>query len=312
MVSELRDNGLTAAATIDAKLLPGPDGRPVPIEHFGYRDGITQPDIEGSGEPVLPGAGVPEAGGWRALKSGEFVLGQPDETGAVPDLPTPASFSGNGSFVVLRKLHQHVFAFRDFLKRSARDEAEAALLAAKMMGRWRSGAPLALSPERDDPSLGTDSTRNNDFLYGDDPLGLRTPTGSHIRRANPRDADVAGAVRLHRMIRRGTAYGPPLPEGVLEDDGADRGIMFVFLGSHLKRQFEFVQSEWVNDSAFIGGSGEKDPVSGANDGTGEFTIPRRPVRRRGKGLSRFVITRGGEYCFVPGLRALRWLADLDT
>ena len=274
-------------------------------EPFGFKDGISHPAIEGSG---MPGSNPHE----QPFKAGEFVLGYRDETGGFPPMPQPGVLGRNGTYAVVRKLHQRVAAFRQYLRSNSSNPQEEELLAAKMMGRWRSGAPLALSPERDDPSLGTDSTRNNDFLYGDDPLGLRTPIGSHIRRANPRDADVAGAVRLHRMIRRGTAYGPPLPEGVLEDDGADRGIMFVFLGSHLKRQFEFVQSEWVNDSAFIGGSGEKDPVSGANDGTGELTIPRRPVRRRLKGLSRFVITRGGEYCFVPGLRALRWLADLDT
>jgi Dyp-type peroxidase family len=274
-------------------------------EPFGFKDGISHPAIEGSG---MPGSNPHE----QPFKAGEFVLGYRDETGGFPPMPQPGVLGRNGTYAVVRKLHQRVAAFRQYLRSNSSNPEEEELLAAKMMGRWRSGAPLALSPERDDPSLGTDSARNNDFLYGDDPLGLRTPIGSHIRRVNPRDADVAGAVRLHRMIRRGTAYGPPLPEGVLEDDGADRGIMFVFLGSHLKRQFEFVQSEWVNDSAFIGGSGEKDPVSGANDGTGEFTIPRRPVRRRLKGLSRFVITRGGEYCFVPGLRALRWLADLDT
>src|SRR6266478_486010 len=274
-------------------------------EPFGFKDGISHPAIEGSG---MPGSNPHE----QPFKAGEFVLGYRDETGGFPPMPQPEVLGRNGTYAVVRKLHQRVAAFRQYLRSNSSNPQEEELLAAKMMGRWRSGAPLALSPEGDDHSLGMDSTRNNDFLYGDDPLGLRTPIGSHIRRANPRDADVAGAVRLHRMIRRGTAYGPPLPDGVLEDDGADRGIMFVFLGAHLKRQFEFVQSEWVNDSAFIGGSGEKDPVSGANDGTGEFTIPRRPVRRRVKGLSRFVITRGGEYCFVPGLRALRWLADLDT
>ena len=274
-------------------------------EPFGFKDGISHPAIEGSG---IPGSNPHE----QPFKAGEFVLGYRDETGGFPPMPEPEVLGRNGTYAVLRKLHQRVAAFRQYLRSSSSSPQDEELLAAKMMGRWRSGAPLALSPERDDPSLGGDAGRNNDFLYGNDPIGLKTPTGSHIRRANPRDAQVAGAVRLHRMIRRGTAYGPLLPEGVMEDDGADRGIMFVFLGAHLKRQFEFVQSEWVNDSTFIGGSGEKDPISGANAGTGEFTIPRRPVRRRLKGLSRFVITRGGEYFFVPGLRALQWLADLDT
>ena len=227
-------------------------------------------------------------------------------------MPTPEVLGRNGSYAVFRKLHQRVALFRQFLKSNSSTPQDEELLAAKMMGRWRSGAPLALSPTGDDPRLGADALRSNNFTYGDDPLGLKTPVGSHIRRANPRDASVAGNVRLHRMIRRGTAYGPPLPEGVLQDDGADRGIMFVFIGSHLSRQFEFVQTEWVNDSVFIGVAAERDPVTGANDGNGVFTVPRRPVRRRLQGLPRFVVTRGGEYCFLPGLRALRWLSSPDT
>ncbi len=138
---------------------------------------------------------------------------------------------------------------------------------------------------------------------------IRRRSAAHIRRMNPRDADIAGVMRIHRMIRRGSGYGPPLPEGVLEDDGADRGLMFAFVGANIGRQFEFVQSEWMNDGAFFGDGKERDPVSGAADGEGTYTIPRRPIRRQLKGLSRFVITRGGEYCFLPSLSALRWLAD---
>ena len=130
---------------------------------------------------------------------------------------------------------------------------------------------------------------------------------------NPRDTlEYTTKVNLHRMIRRGTNYGPPLQDGVLEDDGADRGLMFVFIGAHLRRQFEFVQSEWVNNGLFIGADNDKDPIAGTNDGTGKFIFPRKPVRRSFHNLPRFVITRGGEYCFMPGIRALRWLGDLDN
>ena len=114
---------------------------------------------------------------------------------------------------------------------------------------------------------------------------------------NPRDSAIIGAVRLHRMIRRGTNYGPPLPAGVLEDDGADRGLIFAFVGAHLDRQFEFVQREWVSDGRFIGAPAEKDPLVNSSDGR-EFTIP-KPIRRL-KGLPAFVVNRGGEYCFMPG------------
>jgi deferrochelatase/peroxidase EfeB len=170
----------------------------------------------------------------------------------------------------------------------------------------------ALSPNKDDPALGADAQRNNDFLFKEDSKGLKTPAGAHVRRMNPRDSEISGAVRLHRMIRRGTSYGPLLPLEVMEDDGLDRGLAFVFVGTNLRRQFEFVQSEWMGDSTFFGVRGESDPIAGPGGKTGQFTIPTQPIRRRLRELPQFVVTRGSEYFFVPGLRALRWLADLDT
>ncbi|GGT26973.1 Dyp-type peroxidase [Nonomuraea spiralis] len=276
---------------------------PTETEPFGYRDGISHPAVEGSGTAGSNPLETP-------LKAGEFVLGYRDELGGIQST-RPEVLGRNGSYVVFRKLHQRVALFRQYLKDNSTGPEDEELLAAKIMGRWRSGAPLALSPLRDDPTLGADRTRNNTFLYErDDSAGFTTPCGCHIRRGNPRDASVAGEPRLHRMIRRGTAYGPPLPEGVLEDDGADRGLMFTFVGAHLGRQFEFVQSQWMNDGVFFGAGDARDPVVGAADGSGDFTIPRRPVRRRLAGLPRFVVTRGGEYCFMPGLTALRRLGEL--
>jgi len=274
-------------------------------EPFGYRDGISHPAIEGTG---IPGTNPRE----EPLKAGELILGYPDELGGT-QTTRPQVLGRNGTYVVFRKLHQRVAAFRRYLTENSSTQEDGELLAAKMMGRWRSGAPLALCPFHDDPELGGDPRRNNDFLYReDDPAGFKTPGGSHIRRTNPRDASIAGVARLHRMIRRGTAYGPPLPEGVLDDDGADRGLMFAFVGAHLGRQFEFVQSQWINDGVFFGGEGDKDPIVGSNEEGMGFTVPRRPVRKRLKGLPRFVVTRGGEYAFMPGLKALHWLSELET
>jgi Dyp-type peroxidase family len=279
---------------------------PDETEPFGFRDGMSHPAIQGSG---IPGTNPGE----QPLKAGEFILGYPDEFGLTPSIPQPDVLGRNGTYVVFRKLHQRVAAFRQYLKANSTGSEDEELLAAKMMGRWRSGAPLARCPLHDDPELGADPQRNNDFLYEqDDALGYKTPQGSHIRRVNPRDAKVPSVVPIHRMIRRGTAYGPLLPEGVLEDDGADRGLMFAFVGAHIGRQFEFVQSTWIEDSTFIGAGDLKDPIIGDSDRDNELTIPRRPVRRHLQGLPRFVVTRGGEYCFMPGLNALRWLADLDT
>lgn len=283
----------------DCHVLPGER------EPFGFRDGMSHPAIEGSG---IPGTNPHE----RPLKPGEFVLGYPDEIAETPMIPQPDVLGRNGSYVAFRKLHQRVALFRRYLHENASTPEEEELLAAKMMGRWRSGAPLALRPTTDDPQLGADNSRNNDFQFrSDDPIGYQTPLGAHIRRVNPRDSEIAGYARIHRMIRRGTAYGPPLPEGVLDDDGVDRGLMFAFVGANLGRQFEFVQTEWMNHSAFFGGpASEKDVTTSAADGTGTYSIPRRPLRKQLKNVPRFVVTRGGEYCFLPSLTALRWLADL--
>jgi len=275
---------------------------------FGFKDGIGQPAVEGSGVPGTNPAEPP-------IKAGEFILGYPDETGSLPPMPVPEVLGRNGTYIVFRKLHTRVAAYRRYLRARASTQEQEEWLAAKMVGRWHSGAPLALCPERDDPDLGANPRRNNDFLYADDLRGFKCPVGAHARRANPRDAlDHEGNVdvRLHRMIRRGTSYGPALPPGVLQDDGADRGIIFVFAGARLKRQFEFIKTQWLNDGIFIGAPAEKDPLVGANDGSGMFTIPERPIRRRLQDLPPFVITRGGEYGFAPGLRAMRWLAELKS
>ncbi|HEY6423690.1 MAG TPA: Dyp-type peroxidase [Pseudonocardiaceae bacterium] len=273
---------------------------------FGFRDGISHPNIEGLG---IPGSNPHEA----PLKAGEFILGYPDETGNLAPMPQPEVLGRNGTYLAVRKGHTKVAAWRQFLRANSSTPAQEALLAAKMVGRWPSGAPLTLSPQQDDPALGADRHRNNDFLYREhDDRGFNCPAGAHIRRVNPRDADIIGTTRLHRIIRRGTSYGPPLPEGVLDDDGADRGLLGVFIGAHLERQFEFIKSEWVNDGNFIGYPGQKDPVAGHHEGTSSITIPGKPLRRRIQNLPSFVITRGGEYCFLPGLRALHWLANLDN
>jgi Dyp-type peroxidase family len=278
-----------------------PEGR----NPFGFKDGLHNPHVEGSGPA---GAGT-EA----SIKAGEFVMGYPDERGETADAPVPLELRRNGTFVAIRKFHMDVAAFRRYLKAQASSPEEEELIAAKMVGRWRSGAPLVLAPDRDDPALGLDGNRNNDFSYADDMKGLKCPFSAHIRRVNPRDAlkDELVAVNLHHFLRRGTNYGPPLPEGVLEDDGAERGGVFLLIGAHLRRQFEFIQSQWVTDGNFISHGTEQDPLIGNNDGEGIFTIPRIPVRRRLHGLPGFVSVRGGEYCFMPGLRALQWIASLS-
>lgn len=268
-------------------------------DHFGFRDRLSQPVMEGSGEEPTPGSGAP-------LKPGEFILGYPDEDGPVLDTPKPETLSRNGSYMAYRRLQEHVARFREFLRDNADDRDGEELLAAKFMGRWRSGAPLVLAPDQDDPELGADPMRNNDFNYKEmDPFGYACPLGSHARRLNPRDT--AHNMNRRRMIRRGATYGPALPEGA-PDDGVDRGIAAFIICASLVRQFEFAQNVWINDKTFHELGNEHDPICGTQDGTLEFTIPRRPIRKVFKGLPAFTTLLGGAYFFLPGMTALRYLA----
>jgi Dyp-type peroxidase family len=269
---------------------------------FGYRDGFTQPVIEGSGAEPLPGDG-------RPIKAGEFVLGYPSETGQALPMPTPEVLGRNGTYVVFRKYHSHVAAFNRYLRDNARTEQERELLAAKLVGRWRSGAPLALSPAHDEPALGEDPKRINDFDYADDPRGLRTPLGSHTRRMNPRATklQVLSDVNIRRVIRRSTSYGEPVPPSVISDDRQPRGLDYIALGARAIDNVEFLQSEWVNSGNFLGLGKEKDPMIGLQDQPAHFTVPGSPPRRV-HGIQSFNTLLGGEYFFLPSLSAISWLA----
>src|SRR5262249_38164367 len=147
-------------------------------------------------------------------------------------------------------------------------------------------------------ALEDDWDHNNDFRYRHDPVGATCPRGAHIRRVNPRDAldgqDVV--VGRHRMLRRGMPYGVWLPDGAADEEPG-RGLIFIALQADIHRQFEFVQTTWINHGDFAGlGSNDRDPVVGPNDlpGSGSFLIPGAapPFVFH---LPRFVTTRGGGY-----------------
>ena len=294
--------GLTVLVAQDFGAQPGD------LNPLGYRDSIGQPAIEGCGVEPLPGQGQP-------IKPGEFILGYPGEAGVPLPAPRPDVLARNGTFAGLRKYQTRVGAFNRFLRAHADTNAERELLAAKLVGRWRSGAPLTLAPEKDDPALGADPTRNNDFDYAADQDGRQVPRGSHMRRMNPRDTEMAllANVNLHRIIRRSTTFGAPYdPEAISErDDEVPRGLFFIFLSAKAPATLEFLQREWVNNGNFMTLGVERDPNIGLQKDGATYTIPQKPVRRRIHGIETFNVLRGGEYFFLPSLSALRWLGDLE-
>ena len=293
--------GVTVLHTQDFGAQPGD------LNPMGYRDSIGQPAIEGSGVDPLPGQG-------RPIKAGEFILGYPGEAGVPLPMAQPDVLGRNGTFLGLRKYQTRVGSFNRFLRDSAQTDEERELLAAKLVGRWRSGAPLTLAPTNDDSALGADPQRNNDFNYANDPEGKQAPLGCHMRRMNPRDTKtpVLTDVNLHRIIRRSTTYGAPYDPNAFSDrdDQVPRGLFFLFISAKAMATMEFLQREWINGGNFSGLSDERDPIVGLQEEGATFAIPKAPVRRRIHGIHTFNVLRGGEYMFMPSLSALRWLADL--
>jgi Dyp-type peroxidase family len=334
---DLASAGLRLVKRLESLTLPGRK------EHFGFRDGISQPLVEGYDDGP-PG---------NTVAAGEFLLGYENAYGQFTDRPllkpsadprnllppaaedpTLRDFGKHGSYLVFRQLRQDVHAFwtamaDKSLGMSDGDRVQSSIaLAAKMVGRWPSGAPLVKAPAADDPTLMDD----NDFSYvrSADADGLKCPIGSHLRRSNPRDSldPIPGSDRSidvgkrHRIIRRGRAYGPPLassmdPADIIgtPDDNVERGLHFICFNTQLGRQFEFIQHTWVNSTKFDGGYAEDDPITGDRGNGhgicgGSFTVPQSPVRKRVTGLPRFVTTVGGAYFFMPGISAACYLASL--
>jgi Dyp-type peroxidase family len=318
----LRLAGLAEVERLDTSPLTG-------TEPFGFRDGISQPLIAELGPPDRPGPPL------HTVRAGEFVLGYQNQYGQVAESPSVAAaddpdrvlprtgeperadLGRNGSYLVLRQLAQDIDGFRRFVDQASRGDGQAdpdagTRLAAKMVGRWPNGAPLTRSPERPADDL----AEVNDFGYADeDAAGLGCPLGAHIRRANPRDGldPDAGpeqslqSVNRHRLLRRGRAYGDPSGPG-------ERGIHFICLNANIARQFEFVQHTWLNNPKFAGLYDDTDPLVATHQGDvgRTLTVQARPLRQRVTGLPAFVTVRGGAYFFLPGVRALRFLAGLPA
>jgi deferrochelatase/peroxidase EfeB len=287
--------------------------------HFGYRDGITTPDVD------WEDVGRPGAANLR-----EFVLGY--RTDDYPTMPFKEGdwldFARDGSFACVTWLYQDVAGFEAFLSKHAPALAPSMpgvdakeWLAARLMGRWRDGTPLALHPDRLPP---TPEPPRNDFGYADDPTGQRCPLDAHIRVAFCRDQpfSFANEVRFPqgapRLIRRGFSYGEPLASA--RDDGKDRGLFGLFLCARVNEQFYSVL-RWMQHTefsdAFEGGkpgTSGQDRLIGSRLPGGSNRAPDTNVVAAVGGASTtislqpFIRYKGVVVLFVPSMAALRILA----
>jgi deferrochelatase/peroxidase EfeB len=263
------------------------------------------------------------------------------------DAPEKKDLGRNGSYLIMRQLRQDVRSFWQFAYRaSGADRAQAEALAAAFVGRTRDGIPLVPIADHPIEGIGSDpeEVRQNRFTFDGDPTGVRCPFGAHVRRANPRNADYPGrptglarllaalgfgpkgfrddlisSVRFHRILRRGREYGPSLSTddalAPAPADDPERGLHFICLNANIARQFEFLQNAWMINTKFSALTGESDPLIGTREPrpgcpvTDSFVVQNDGrVRMRVSALPQFVTVRGGAYFFLPGLRALSYLA----
>jgi Dyp-type peroxidase family len=297
-------------------------------EHFGWQDGISQPGVNGLTTP-FPGQ--------QMVDPGVFVFGYPGQP--APPQPAPPSWIKNGSLMVFRRLKQLVPEFGQFISDQASSlGADPVILGARLVGRWKSGAPLALTPSQDDTTLAVDPQQNNNFDFSDDQGERRCPFGAHIRKTNPRtdlaislgqpasapSATLQDAVSPRRVMRAGIPYGPEVSdaETTAAKSQQDRGLMFVCYQTSIVNQFEFLQISWADAPGFVfnkkhpDGSNVTvgtDPVIGqkapgqARVGMDE-PVPNYPTGNTRSTLQQpqaFVVPTGGAYFFVPSISALQ-------
>jgi len=346
-----------AAALSDMNGLPGPRehfGYTDGISNPYFEGTLADPaNVFGAGKPTRSPADT--ISGWEPLETGEFILGHRDEAKEVPEAPIPRLLSYNGSYLVYRKLHENVGAFNRYIEgQGANLPGGAEEVAAKFAGRWRNGAPITTFETKEeadqcmndiaDARKAVDEATNQitrdlarkkylklrgrlvGFDYNDDLAGSRCPVGAHARRTNPRGAlefgvddafDTPGALTdRRRLLRRGLPYGQSDENS--GDDG-NHGIIFMAVGASIKRQFEFVQQQWVNYGNDFKLANEKDPLVGNHgngdngQGNGNMIIPAEPGSGKAPhfctGMPRFVEMRGGGYFFLPSLTALRMIGE---
>ena len=330
LAAQFAENGLKELFHIDGQTQP--DNK----EHFGFRDGISQPIIEGSGR-----VGNKD----DVIKAGEFLFGYKNEFDVYPDTPLLVKEQGNvnllstdaggsgqkdigkdGTFMVMRQLEQDVTKFWDFMNENSRNpdgsinEAESLKLGAKFIGRWQNGAPITLFPESD-PGPNSDI---NDFGYAKfDEDGLKCPFGSHLRRQNPRDSvdnhNRHISLKLskqHRIIRRARLYGE-IYEGSPTNTrpSGEVGLLFICFNADISRQFEFLQYTWANLPKNKELYSDPDPIIGVKENPSSeeeqnFTVQDLPVNRTVKGMPRVISVKGGAYFFLPSINVLRYLSTI--
>ncbi|KAI7785084.1 dyp-type peroxidase [Diaporthe eres] len=280
-------------------------------EHFGFLDGVSNPAVAGVSEDLSTQGPV---------DPGVILIGR-DGDAQQAERPVWAK---DGSFLAFRFLQQLVPEFDRFLELNApqvndpaKDTAE--LLGARFTGRWKSGAPIQVTPIEDDPELAADPKKNNVFTF-DARNQEKCPFASHVRKMNPRGDIPIEDINPHKVMRRGIQYGPEVDDREKKQHKTekDRGLLFVSYQSSLDRGFQFLQKNWANNITFPPNAPDGqvpgfDPLIGQVNNTVHNEGPRNmtgadPVNVANSldlGFQVWVVPKGGEYFFSPSISVLR-------
>lgn len=273
-------------------------------EHFGWRDGISQPFVEGY-------TTEPHQEGQTRIQPGVLLVGAKGD----PFQSSRPPWAVGGSFMVFRKLRQFVPEFHQFLVDKAIKEsggvilgpdeqvAASKLLGSQFFGRWESGTPLEIHPAQDVPMP---DSQINSFTYTKDNTP-RCPYGAHIRKTNPRNNIPINLTVKSSIVRAGIPYGEVVEKDKEEDNQKktlkDRGLAFVAYQSVIKHGFIEQQIAWANEPEFPPHRGKTPPgfdaIIGQNHGQERQGIFGIPLPKD------FVQPRAGEYFFAPSIPALR-------
>ncbi|KAJ7725949.1 fungal peroxidase [Mycena metata] len=273
-------------------------------EHFGYVDGLSNPALTGFTANPMPGQSI--------INPGVILM---SETG---DQITRPSWAKDGSFLVFRQLKQLVPEFNAFLTANPivngalTAQQGSDLLGARMVGRWKSGAPVDLAPLVDDPALGADPTRNNNFTFAHPDAVLATnqtrcPFSAHIRKVRPRADLSTPEDASHHIMRASIPYGPEVSDAEASSGTTttERGLAFVAYQSQVSTG-EFIQETWANNAVFVRSGVGIDPIVGQNSGAPRVVGGLDPTNstKTTTLTTDFIISRGGEYFFSPSLSAI--------
>ncbi|KAF8810963.1 Dyp-type peroxidase [Phlegmacium glaucopus] len=305
-------------------------------EHFGFNDGISQPYVKFEDDGEQKPTERKPFPGQIVVNPGVLVLGQPGDESTRP------SWTKNGAFVVYRHLKQLVPEFRTFLEQTVRQsiiinpslpslkdsedfQKRVDFLGARLMGRWKSGMPVVLTPMPpdgtfpvDDSCIGKNRELNNNFDYGTRGEQFLCPFAAHTRKTGPRTDLPLKPVEQHMIHRGGITYGCELSDE--EKSGPktifERGLSFVCYQSSLIAGFEFIQKSWSNNETFPPQTPANvvpgfDPIIGQKQGQ-----PRKMTGHDAENLSKelnipmqFVIAQGGEYFFLPSITTLEKISS---